>query len=1043
MNLYYIIMNTSYNIVIIFILFIITIIAIQLISAKNHIEEYRINSGTTKSQTSYSGIDNYKVPSDLNRWPELESMKKVCASYGYTVSDWKSHIDLLVNVIGVPFNIRTETTNNWSVDRYTGVYTVSEKRQYTYYYIFKQWRHGKWRDATGQRSYTYYVNTIKYYAYDITTNKESKDTQYRFAEYNKFIEQVVKNGIKNDTYIAKEQTFNNSSQLQSFTTIEGLDTTNKIKLAKYQPDDKYGVTNNIYDTIKSTGYELSSADFYMFQDKFASNGKTLGEMKQYINTLQKFGINSYVATNAFKNHIYKDLNPRNYAIVEESTLINTYFSKYGLTSVTEFINNKVDGGFSSAVKIHDLHNLYISLFPTNTNSTKCIMDRMHSISSVNIPTMGMNQTTNKYNIDQFFQEFKTKNVSAHTFFYKIYDIYSALKINMSPYNLNQTLHIISAIVPNNLTLSFERLNDILNPQNLNMTFNEYIKLTNILQPKVGFDKNNIVELWNAFKTYYSTIAYEAGVLVDSPVTVDTLEKWFTEIQTYYEQNSPLKNSPNFSPTFFSPNNGDFIYFLKTVLIGGLYKMSDMKRDIAIGMTYPKLISTYKSTLPQQSGFTALSYETTEGSFYSDPIGESSFFTQIYNKFEKWTKYGFQLLNGNATIYEGAETMSQSDANTLNSFGITSFSNGSLRDLEKLLIENNVSQIDPSKTIWTNIMTFVSAMVKIQITNNNLRDFIKLMKDFHAQYIPDWYVVLNKLATIKLVNYPDVRRFIQTSTMFGVYYDKNFDLFIMKLTQFNANFAATGLRPFITFFSDMDKMGYTYNTPQGVQIVNNIIDYFISYKFSLTTYSSDAKLPLVKCKSPNSSELPEGFCHSLVLALFYYNKSSYYHSMYDIRTPSLFNRIHYCNAIDAMQQAYMLCTGTLSYNGLQSVVSQNITIVIPFFYKEEVDAILSDNKKYSNIENRVKIMHDIARAMDNYAERFNTNETKTDLLLYSSLSAVLNIFPAVTFQYFAEDIKSKCGNGNCAYSIYLDPDYTHCKASTTRKTTNYRPSPPVV
>ena len=129
--------------------------------------------------------------------------------------------------------------------------------------------------------------------------------------------------------------------------------------------------------------------------------------------------------------------------------------------------------------------------------------------------------------------------------------------------------------------------------------------------------------------------------------------------------------------------------------------------------------------------------------------------------------------------------------------------------------------------------------------------------------------------------------------------------------------------------------------------------------------------------------------------------------------------------------------------MQSIVSQNITIVIPFFYKEEVDAILSNNEKYSDMENRVKIIHDIADAMNIYAENFNTNGTNTDLFLYSSLSAVLNTFPALSFQYFAEEFKSKCGNGNCAYSVYLDPNYTHCKASIVRKTANYRPNPPVV
>ena len=129
-------MNISYNIII-FILFIITIIAIQLISERTFIEELRIDSGTEKTQTEYSGIDNYKVISNLNQWPELESMKQVCTKHGYTVNDndWKSHIDLLVNTIGVPFNVRTETTNNWTLDRYTAVRMVSTRRQISFPYI--------------------------------------------------------------------------------------------------------------------------------------------------------------------------------------------------------------------------------------------------------------------------------------------------------------------------------------------------------------------------------------------------------------------------------------------------------------------------------------------------------------------------------------------------------------------------------------------------------------------------------------------------------------------------------------------------------------------------------------------------------------------------------------------------------------------------------------------------------------------------------------------------------------------------------------------
>lgn len=857
----------------------------------------------------------------------------------------------------------------------------------------------------------------------------------------------------------------------------------KIKLE----NNKTVVNNNIIDAITRTGFQLSSEKLPAFVNDFLSNGKKINDITNYISALKKIGIEDETTTEYFKRCILS-LN-RNLNNLDLTTLINNFLPKYGLTSVTEFTKISSDGAFTHVIKNHNLHKItiknnqdtiitktnnvfnisnvsnrsnissFLPLFTTDRN-VDCVMEKMVSIHGINIPTIGK-KGEDLYYIDLFFTEFKSYGVSANDFFNKFYNNYSIYKINESQFNLNIALSIyIAPLSENGFEDAFNnKLPEILT--SIDMNFNEYISLILTMEKYGIFNKNEIADIWHGFVRYYTLFAYRDAPTqildnLDNPVTVNTFIKWAKDIEDHYAQNSPFvrkqKNSPfvRTQPKFFSKEGGYLFTFVKNVLLDKEYTVASIKRDISLGMTYMKISSPYASreqfslrdpenhrTPPSIRGFTV-----------NTPDTEVGYFSK--NVFMDAVRSILQYLFG-STYEEGYSPLNITDANALSQFGVTL--SDDLSELERTLVKKGISTVDPRKQPWENIITFVYAMVQNRINNDNLNSFIKLMEEFGAKTPISWLDVLTKLAPyeiagVKVEGFLDVTEFIGKITDFGVKYDYDdgsepvlvFNLFINKLNDFEANFRLSGLDPFHTFLDDMDRIGLTYKTESERQRVNNIIDFFVSYKITIITYSSDSELDLSGCVSSTKSVLPPRLCTDLVNAMYNYKDDKYFHSYYDIQTPALFKIVQDCgDAINSMKHAYALCISDQE----TSIIIQQTNTIVPFFYKQEMTAIMSGSKTYDDITNRVKMMHNIANAMNTYANSFDLAKEGDKIILFKSIVNVLKMFPVVSFQYFA-NLFISCSGDNCSvYASYMDQTFTYSKANTDSQSVNMRTNDPVV
>jgi hypothetical protein len=316
-----------------------------------------------------------------------------------------------------------------------------------------------------------------------------------------------------------------------------------------------------------------------------------------------------------------------------------------------------------------------------------------------------------------------------------------------------------------------------------------------------------------------------------------------------------------------------------------------------------------------------------------------------------------------------------------------------------------------------------------------------MNKFGANTIAKWYDVLDVLSTIKITGYGNIKIFISLLTKFGVTYDNNFRLFMSKLNEFSPNFMPGAFGLLTKFINDMTATGNTYRTENGIRVVNGIIDYFVQYGFTLYQYYPNAPVLINGC-----SDLPENHLSILVNALYSYDQSvtQYQNRLYDIQfNPN--RKFNKCDLVTAMNEAYMLCTMTPTYNNQSAVIISNIALIAAFFYKEEMDAIIRDPNHYSNINMRIRLMDGISNAMTKYVEKLKTEpQYAQQVELYTAISNVIKIFPCLSFQYLSNEFMSKKLNENeSIYSIHTNPDYTMAKASTKVPSINLRQDKPVV
>jgi hypothetical protein len=192
-------------------------------------------------------------------------------------------------------------------------------------------------------------------------------------------------------------------------------------------------------------------------------------------------------------------------------------------------------------------------------------------------------------------------------------------------------------------------------------------------------------------------------------------------------------------------------------------------------------------------------------------------------------------------------------------------------------------------------------------------------------------------------------------------------------------------------------------------------------------------------------LPKNFPSALVNSLHEYGKTgSYGNNIYDIQANHNPRTIfELCDVVNAMQEAYMIANSRNDYNNHTAFIVPNVTIISSFFYKEEMNAIVNKSNHYSDYGKRVSMINDIANGMIRYSATFK-DIRQPDFELYNKIAKFLKIFPVLSFQYLSNEFMEKCSDGKeCWYNVYVDHVYSQCKASTTNRTLNYRPNPPVL
>jgi virulence-associated protein VapD len=620
-------------------------------------------------------------------------------------------------------------------------------------------------------------------------------------------------------------------------------------------------------------------------------------------------------------------------------------------------------------------------------------------------------------MDMFFRQFMSNGVNASTFFSQIYPIYSDESLEIYNYNpsnskvnpLVDLLHKISGFSNSGLVDAFIQLKSFLGPDGLNLSFNRYITFLNALKARVLH--NNLQELWNDFRTYYGK---DQGI-EKNKITPSMFIAWIDRIN---------RESP--TQSYFSNNEGNFNNYLK-ILIKHNYATNSLIGDIQNGQTYMFFLDIHKDYTKQ--GFVT---ETDNNS------GVLSIFSNIYN-------YLFGIEEGMENENNQEYVINQSDTTILKNFGIKDFSN-ELKPIKDKLMRYGLQNIDTSKPIWRNMINVLDRLTKLQISIDDLDDFINLMRTIGANRINEWYDVLDILTMVNIIGYNNVTIFIDVITKFGVTYQTNIRLFVSKLKSFSADFSSGDFGPLTKFVNDMITTKNTYKTSNGSDNVNLIIDYFSYYKFTLNTYHSNIPIQW------QNIELPANYPSILVTTLYSYDTSvqMYKNDLYDIK----YNRDRLFDGRDiiyAIDQAYMLCTNSYSYKNTRyykdkvSIILPNVPLIAAFFYKEEMDAIISKPNHYSNINMRVKLMDDIVFAMNRYVIKLKSDPGYEQVVeTYTSIANFIKVFPLLSFQYLSNEFMSKCiTDKKCTYHITVDSDYTEAKASTTKKSVNMRPNPPVV
>lgn len=842
--------------------------------------------------------------------------------------------------------------------------------------------------------------------------------KYRLENYEDAISKFTTNGIYNFSVLKDTKKLNDKLP---FTTIEGA--TGMNKSSPFAPIDmnniitistkskqanvatkNIDVNSEIIKILKNNQYDVPMAMLPSFVKKMESYN-----IRQYIKTMKEFQINGEYPL-MIMQMIISQLNPSPSSLANHVAFVKMLMAFnvpniFALFNVSDW-RDQSKSWFLTAIRNHGLHKLSFPMFPPTVPGANYNESVIIKVSKIGLTAK---------ELDQFFSAFKREGVSSSVFFNTIYPILKSDMFNYYYTNMDDLLTIINYVKPTSegkgLAFGFRNFKSLL--ASLNLTFTAYRSFLSTFNAKLG-TLTDIRGMMTKFTTYYQTVAYSDanGYTLKTPVSADMI---FSEFVDKIDGVGGSSNAQYFSPV------SDFNDYLQ-VLINRKYTVANIQRDKQLGSTYAAFMGV-KPTQGFQSHRSDDSFETVIAN-----VSESakSFFDSLIQPL-------FGNIEGNTSWVQPEEP----DKTVLMSFGITDF-NKTKGELQNMLLNKGYGINN-----YSDIISFIKVLNKLKIQYNQLSSYIQVLVAFEAKTRHEWESVTKNLIAMKIDTFVDISAFLTIITKLGVRHStlSNFEETMIK---FNADFKSSppsktksAIR---TFCEDMEHVQLKYDSDMNREKINNIVNYFSVMGFNLQLYP--------------------GFPSKLVNALYDYDNDvpNYKNELMDIIQEYPFflifrGRFQNDQLEDIFVQGYLIATGqsTLTMNGksYQSLLlTDNIAIsrLISFLYEEEYNAIKMDKQgtRYSNPTMRVELMYGMALGMQQLSQNHYSQYQYELHHFYTMLSSIIMLYPFLTFEYMVQTITTTCGNGNsCAFDNVVSPTYTYCKATTTNKTTNYRPNKPVL
>lgn len=831
-------------------------------------------------------------------------------------------------------------------------------------------------------------------------------TMYRFNDdaYSNKIKTYLDSGLNSYNSIL------NSIKL-NFTTMEGFVTPKAVGIPITNLKENVGINQNIINKLKQKNFIVTEEEYQAWITQLVKSGVSVDKYLEYGT---RFGIHS-------ENDISKFLS-------NFKTLFNIPIK---LPSIAIIIVTIILGYFR--IKTIDNYNSFSEL---------AIRYELNKVPSPLFLTMNVLKTINVYWTDytSFFTVWQSNNISTKDTINIIINVLTDQTFNYQ-YNGNpaQLGELIQFVMYSGLDISSIQIPDPVTAfttfkntlKELNVTYSTYMSYYGKLQNVVGIQQK-IMNILPTFKTYYDNVAYsdDPKHKFENPVTVNTIFNDFIYV---------IDPPGSTVPPYFTPCGADFNTFLTKItkapftvakIIAHKHNYSS-SNDTSTGETYCKFM---------EGGFEDFN------TYYSTK-DESDISSQIYTYIKNFLYNITPSVLFTKTKIEGATTaeLKQSNSTLYQTFFQSENYDDKLDDLSEELKKRGLVGSD-------NIVLFVNSFVDANIYYADYSKICKVFDEFNDGVtipINSLQEIISSLASIGITSSDGIIQFISNiSKNFRVKYKKLNNL-LDDMIRFNMGSKSVNISAVNQFILDMISIKAYYSNKNDIDKIQKIIAFFISMHISLGDYyygqKSQNKINQfnndnIKC---DTISLPANFPSLFINSLNRYNKStnSYRNELHDIINPPDLD-VQRCDKIDAIQEVYMLTNGLQTYNERISVILTNITVIISFVYKEEMDAIINNSTSYNNIQLRISMMNDIANGMIRYSGTFKDRQDMIDL--YNKIARFLKMYPVLSFQYISNEIMSKCNNSEeCLYSYYVNPLYTECKASTVNSVINYRPNPPVL